>query len=413
MATIALQVGKPSWARTKYDAVIVGSLLVLGLYFPTSIGERFSTTLLGIDLLLALVIVSLLFLEGKHHPSLLVCVSLLTIVPLLLVFTYTSGLHTFTFGALGGYAVLSVLLITDLREIPFPRSLFYLYAAANILNISVGVAILAGSELVTQFLVTHYSVFYPELVPNMLLLRKPILTFGTHSIAAFFLYLFFYASLQTYSLKGKKLFLMFAICYLLLTAALLSVSGLTLAFVGALQLLWCLWSSIRRKWFWAGAIFTVLGAVAGFQLLDAVVKNWADVAETAKLILFSSDNGFLGRVTPGGTMRYSLEYLQYHPLSPVGVADKSGIMFTDSGLIEYLLRGSVVLLALVYGGLFFFLRRSLLARSDAYWLFLVILAFELGFSTLTNFRALYLLPFLVVYLNGLRRTDTGGPFPPS
>jgi hypothetical protein len=85
-------------------------------------------------------------------------------------------------------------------------------------------------------------------------------------------------------------------------------------------------------------------------------------------------------------------------------------MFQDSGPIEYFLRGSVVLLGLVYGSFFFFWR-CLLATSDGYWLFLIILAFELGFTSLANYRALYLLPFFVVYLNWLRRAETGGPSP--
>lgn len=410
MATIALQLRKFGRTRTNWDGVISGSLLVLGLYFPTSIGEQFSTALFGINYLLSLVLLSSLFLETENRPSVVVCVSLLSIVPLLLVFTYTSGLHTYTFGALCGFAVLSVLLITNLREVRFPPYLFHLCVLVNILNILAGVAILAGSDLVKQFLVTHYSVYYPELVPNMLLVRKPILTFGTHSIAAFFLYLFFYASLQTYRLKGKKLFLIFAFCYLFLTAALLSVSGLILASIGALQLFWFLWSSVRRRWLWGGALLAVLGLIAGFQFLGSIVKNWADVKEGAKAIITSSDSGFLGRLASGGTLRYSIDHLRYHPFSPVGVSDKEGLMFQDSGLVEYLLRGSVILVFLVYGGLFFFLRRSLLSRVDAHWLFLVILGFESGFTALTNFRTLYLLPFLVVYLNGLRRSETSGPF---
>jgi hypothetical protein len=410
MATIALQPRKLSRTRRKFDAAIIGSLLVLGFYFPTSIGEQFSTALFGINYLLSLVLLSLLFLEAEDRPSVLVCVSLLSIVPLLLVFTYTSGLRTYTFGACCGYAVLSVLLIMNLREFRLPSSIFYLFGAVNVINILMGASILGGSDFVKQILINHYSVYYSELVPNMLLFRKPVLTFGTHSIAAFFLYLFFYTNLQTYRFKGKKLFLIFAFCYLFLTAALLSVSGLILATVGALQLFWFLWSSVRRRWFWGGALLAVLGLIVSFQLFNSIVNNWADVREGAKAILTSSEGGFLGRVASGGSLRYSIDYLRYHPFSPVGVADKEGLMFQDSGLVEYLLRGSVILVFLVYGGLFFFLRRSLLSKVDANWLFLVILGFELGFTALTNFRALYLLPFLIVYLNGLRRSETSGPF---
>ena len=410
MATIALQLRKIGRTRTNLSGVIAGSLLALGLYFPTSTGEQPSTILVGANYLVCLIFLSLLFFEAEDKPSFHVCITLLSIVPLLLVFTYTSNLHIYTFGALTGYSVLSILLITNLREIRLPSSIFYLFGLVNVINILLGVSILAGSNFVRQILVTHYSIYYPELVPNMLFFRKPVLTFGTHSIAAFFLYLFFYSNLQTYRLRGRKLFLIFAFCYLFLAAALLSVSGLVLAVIGFLQLFWLLWSSVRRRWFWGGALLGVLGLIAGFQLLGSIIKNWADVREGAKVIITSSDSGFLGRFASKGTLLYSMEYLRYHPFSPVGVADREGLMFQDSGFVEYLLRGSIILVLLVYGGLFFFLKRSLLSRADATWLFLVILGFELGFTALTNFRALYLLPFLVVYLNGLRRNETsGGP----
>jgi hypothetical protein len=411
MAAIALQLRKIGRTRTNLSGVIAGSLLALGLYFPTSIGEQPSTTLLGANYLVCFVLLSLLFFEAGDKPSFPVCITLLSIVPLLLVFTYTSNLHIYTFGALSGYSVLSVLLIMNLRETRLPSPIFYLFGLVNVINILMGAAILGGSDFVRQILITHYAIYYPELVPNMLFFRKPVLTFGTHSIAAFFLYLFFYANLQTYRLKGRKLFLIFAFCYLFLIAALLSVSGLVLAALGSLQLLWLFWFSVRRRWFWGGALLAVVGLIAGFQLLDSVLKNWTNVREGAKIILTSSDSGFLGRLTSGGTLRYSVEYLQYHPFSPVGVADREGLMFQDSGLVEYLLRGSIILVLLVYGGLFFFLKRSLLSRTDATWLFLVILGFELGFTALTNFRALYLLPFIVAYLNGLRRNETSELFP--
>src|SRR5260370_35623157 len=83
----------------------------------------------------------------------------------------------------------------------------------------------------------------------MVMFRKPVLTFGTHSLAGFFLYLFFYVNLQTYRLKGGKLFLSFALCYLFLTLSLLSVTGIILGLVGMLPIFYYLAPSMRHRWY--------------------------------------------------------------------------------------------------------------------------------------------------------------------
>ena len=100
-------------------------------------------------------------------------------------------------------------------------------------------------------------------------------------------------------------------------------------------------------------------------------------------------------------MHYDLQYLQQHPFSPVGTSFREGLMFGDNGPVEYMLRGSVPFLVLIYGGLFCFLRRNLILRPHAYFLFAVILLFELGITTLITLRALFLIPVFSVYLNSL------------
>jgi hypothetical protein len=55
-------------------------------------------------------------------------------------------------------------------------------------------------------------------------------------------------------------------------------------------------------------------------------------------------------------------------------------------------------LLLIYFGLYRFLRYNLTSTSHALTLFLVIIAFETGFTAFTYFRTLYLIPFFVIYL---------------
>jgi hypothetical protein len=378
-------------------SVIIGLLLVLGLYFPTTASEHLSIYSVS-AYLIYLALLSVLILRRHGRPSTPACIVLLSITPLLLAFTFTSGLSTLRLGALFVYGVLSVLFITNLRDVGLPHWFGRLWVTVNIINIAAGFAIVAGVQPVNDFIIAHYSTAYDELLPNMLALHKPVLTFGSHSTAAFFLYLFFWTNLQAYKLKGQKLFIIFSVCYLFLTLYVLSTSALVFTAVGLVQLAALVWSSARHKIVWATAALLVMLSSAAFWV-PAI--NWNASLEVVKGILFDPGNGLSGRLLPGGTMYYDLQYLQQHPFSPVGTSYREGFMFGDNGPVEYMLRGSVPFLLLIYGGLFYFLRRNLILRPHAYFLFAAILLFELGITTLINLRALFLIPVFGVYLNSL------------
>ena len=95
-------------------------LLLAGMYFPSVASERFSAFSLSAFVIVAALLLLLVF--RKHgHPNFLRCLAILSITPLLLLFTVTSGLATLKLGALFQYAVLSVMLIATFRDIILPR----------------------------------------------------------------------------------------------------------------------------------------------------------------------------------------------------------------------------------------------------------------------------------------------------
>lgn len=385
------------------DAVLLSALILVGMYFPTSMGGDFSKALLGANYLAGFVLLVLLA-RRYGTAGLAVSVVCLSIVPLLLVFTLTSHLNFYTPGALAAYMLLSLLLILRIRGAALPDWGFRLFVVVNILNVVAIAAALTGFEPVGQLLVDRYSAGFPGLVQYMFDVRKPVLTFASHSIAGFFFYLFFFCALQTWRLRGRKLFLFFAYCYVLALFSLLSVTGLLLGVLAFCQLNFHL-SARSKKLVMATLLVVAVGVPVGLRLALPASLGWNDALEIAKATLTSSENGIAGRFGPGGTLFYDVGYIKEHPLSPVGVSYGDQFFFGDSGPIEYLLRGSVPLLLIVYGGYFLFLRRNLLSRADAYLVFGVTLAFEIGYSTLTYYRAFCLIPFFVIYLNGLRRGD--------
>jgi hypothetical protein len=388
--------------------MIICLLLVFGLYFPTTASSHLSIFSVS-AYLICLALLSVLIFRRHGRPSAPICIALLSITPVLLVFTFTSGLSTLRLGALLGYGVLSVLFITNVRDIKLPHWFDWLWVAVNIINILVGFAIVLGVQSVDDFIIAHYSLGYDELLPYMLELHKPVLTFGSHSIAAFFLYLFFWVNLQAYKRKGQKWLVVFSVCYLFLTLCLLSVSAVVFGAAGLFQLAAHFWSSMRHKVLWATAVLCLILATAAFW---SPSMDWGASAGVVKSIIQDPDNGLSGRLLPGGTMYYDLQYLREHPFSPVGASFREGFMFGDDGPVEYLLRGSVPFLLLIYGGLFYFLWRNMISRFHAVFLFVAVVMFELGITTLVSLRALYLIPVFIVYLNSLTAPQAQHCSPP-
>ncbi|WP_141493445.1 hypothetical protein [Bacillus thuringiensis] len=117
----------------------------------------------------------------------------------------------------------------------------------------------------------------------------------------------------------------------------------------------------------------------------------------------SHSNGVLGRYSDNGNLAGNLDYINEHPFRPIGFGYSPEIFYGDSGIVEYLTRGSVLLVLSMYGALFLFLKNNLYSKKIAYSLFILIVLFEIGFTVLTYGRMLYLLPFVVLYLNSLEQ----------
>lgn len=382
---------------------MLAGLLMVGMYCPTDASGRITALSAASDLVCLFLLAQLIWGRNNEFIS-PVSIILLSITPLLLVFSGTSGLPTLKLGALAGYGLLSLLCLVDVRDIPVSRWLDRIWQIINVVNIGGGIAILAGFRPVDDFIIRFYSFGYEDLLPNMLLWRRPVLTFASHSIAGFFWYLFFWINLQAYKARREKIFIVFSIFYLFFTYSMLSVTGLLLGFIATVQLGIFAWSRTRRKL----AVSVVLISLFLISMNFWPSKStWPDAVDIGKRILQDPQNGFLGRFLPDGTMYEDVQYIKDHPLSPVGASYKAGMMFGDSGPVEYVLRGSLPLLLLVYGGFYYFLRRNLVSRRHAYFLFAATLAFELGISALTYFRTFCLLPVFVVYLNHLQRLPSG------
>ena len=372
-------------------------LLVVGLYFPSSIGEVISIPLYLINGLALLAMLGMLLLRRRGVLSVLAVVNAAAVNVILLVSTLFSPLTEFAYGGMIPIFLCSLLLCVNVREIGLTTTVRTLFDVCNGINIVLAIMLLLRIPLVTEFFLTHYASGYEELLPYMIEEGKPVLMFGSHSVAGFFFYLLFYVTFQTFVVLGSKLNLVYALCYLGLLTSLSSFTSVVFAVVAILQIV------IHFQWhksFLAGLIASALILAAVLVVLprvDAFDDLKADLVEVTQ----RQDNGLLGRYSSSGGLVGNLGYIAEHPFRPIGLGLSWQLWYADSGPVEYILKGSFPLLITMYTGAFLFFYKNLRNKRRAIFLFLIFLGFEIGYSNLQYIRTQFFLPFLVVYLNGL------------
>jgi hypothetical protein len=380
------------------DEGVVALLLFVGLYLPCSSGGEWSASFFWLNRGLSVALLSQLAWRHGTRPGAVTFVSL----PIMIVMAVCTLCHSFfriSGGEFATFSLIALLFSLDLRQV---RSGWFVHAcflAANVLNIVGGIAILVGNEWVGQLLTNSYSQFYPELMPAMLSLHKPVLTFGNHSVAAFFIYLFFWLNWETYKRDRGKLALCFAISELVLLVALASFTSIFFSAVALTQIGVWLWKR-SRKVFAATVLCFLLVMLIGVRLLEAQVGDLEDLPMVSGTTLNNAISGPLARYGPGGNvLNTTMVYLAKHPYSPIGFAPPISTDVVDSGTLEYVLRGSIPLLVLLYLGLYRFLRYNLRLWIHVLAIFLAIVIFETGFTVLVYYRTACLLPFIVIWLN--------------
>jgi hypothetical protein len=375
--------------------LLLAAVLLLGLYCPSSIAGQQSRWLWALPGVAVVAALGLLILVRGTRPAQLACAA--AAMGFLLFFTLVTPTWSFSPGALLPYTALCLLLCANIAEIDYGPALRTCWLVLNTVNIGCSVLVIAGYQPMKDFLIANYSAFYDVLVPRMLDAGKPVLVFGSHSVAAFFFFVCFFVHLKSFSVKRSMWSLSGAFVYLVLLMSLKSVSAYLLV-LGGIGLM------VNYTW-GRTAILVGCGAVvvAGIAALVIPPAQWRDAASSMENIWTAPESGFQGRYSEFGVLAANLRHIGSHPLRGIGVGYSESLWYGDSGPTELWIRGSFPLLLALYCGFWFFLRHNVASKDTAVAVFLIYLGFEIAYSNLLYLRTVCILPFVVVRLNGLTR----------
>ena len=386
------------------SAALVCGLVLFAFYFPSSTGGVISQPLTVVALIVTCIALGALASRrrGLGRPSAVLSSGVL--IAVLVAATIISPFEQISPGLLAIYLALALLFALNLRDVSHPRLVFGTFLAINVISVVLGILITLDVTAADTLLKTYYQAFRPDLLHSMLdLSDKPVLTFATHSMAAFMIYLLLLMSLRTFTAGGSRWWLAVVAVHLVLLVALTATTSYLFLGVAIVQILAVVG---RRRPALVYAVVVIALLAIPFALVASGVRA-VDVADELTFRLIGDEvHGFVARYASEGLLATNFRYLLQHPLQPIGFDYSDALYLGDSGVIVTMLRGSVPLLLATYGGLFFFLRWNLQSRRMALWLWVVIVAFEVGFTPLQYFRFTGFLPFAVVYFNSISAGTT-------
>ena len=392
--------------RDRTRTLLVCALAIFGLYVPSSIGGTILESLSMLSLtVIGLAVLGLLLGSGAigSRPAV---VSALALVGVLAFATVLSPFAALARGVLMMYMILAgicCLRLPRTTDSPWPRRVLL---TISVISLAAGALTALGVRWIDTVQEMWYAAFRPSLVISMVeLANKPVLTFATHSMAAFMFYLLLFLALRTWQASRRMEWLLITAGYAALLVALNSTTAWLLLVVAVVQML----DAVTR-----GAHRNKLVALMAIAALVALgLWGWhggSSLAAWRARLLGDGDHGFIARYAPGGLFADDLAYLRSWAFRPLGVTYTRNLYLTDSGIIVALLRGSLPFLIAIYAALFFFFRGNLASVRTAVWLCVVTAAFDLGFTPLEYFRCLALFPFVVMYLASTE-ASAGPPLP--
>jgi hypothetical protein len=379
---------------------LIPLLFIVGVYFPSSINTIILPILeFLIYIPLFLVLLYFLLRQKVFNKDFLLLAFIINASLLLFSFTSADLFDKRSYGIYPAYFIYSLIILINFKKIGYSKYLKTSLLLVSFFQIVLGAGLLIKDITIEDFILDNYSYGYPTLVPYMLQQLKPVTTFATHSVSAFFFFILFILNFYTYKQNNKFIYLLFSIFFIILLLFTRSNTAYMYTFVSLLFLLVYLSKSpVSLFWFltFSGAI-AIYGYYEYFEVVNVLISY--DLAETTG----SQGSGILGRYSSSSAnyLAPTIQFIKDHPFTPIGLSYSDNIFFTDSGPIIYFIRGSIFLVLAMYLGLYLFLRNNILNKQISFFLFVVFMLFETGMPNLIYTRSLYLLIFVGVYFNYL------------
>ena len=272
-----------------------------------------------------------------------------------------------------------------------------------ITQIILGWGIILQIDIIQKILLAFFdgNLLTIGLLSEMIVQLKPINTFLTHSIAGFYMFIFFVLNFYTFIFKNKIIYLIISFNFLFFLIFLNSSTSFYFFLISIGLIMFELFNLGNKKVLF---FLIFIGCILVFFYYPTIINNYRFTNfDDYYTIRQSNVNGIATRYSKDSRFwfRENYEYIEDNPFVGLGLNFNNKLFYTDNGYLLIYLRGSIYLFLLFYIGFINFLKRNIIGNKFFIISIITYLLFELGYANLLNSRSLYFLPFLILYFNNL------------
>ena len=378
-------------------------LLFIGMYFPSSFFgvNKYIEIYFYIPLMIVLLFFIFKFkLFNNKKIFFFIGINLL-----LILFTVIKAaeFQRITWGALPPFFLFSLLICLNFKLENYFKKIITWFNIFIITQIILSWGIILQIDLIQKILLAFFdgNLLTFGLLNEMIVQLKPINTFLTHSIAGFYMFIFFVLNFYTFIFKNKIIYLIISFNFLFFLIFLNSSTSFYFFLISIGLIMFELFNLGNKKVLF---FLIFIGCILVFFYYPTIINNYRFTNfDDYYTIRQSNVNGIATRYSKDSRFwfRENYEYIEANPFVGLGLNFNNKLFYTDNGYLLIYLRGSIYLFLLFYIGFINFLKRNIIGNKFFIISIIAYLLFELGYANLLNSRSLYFLPFLILYFNNL------------
>lgn len=394
--------------KGKWEIVNRCLLLIAFFYvvlFPTSVGGVISDNVwIPRNILAFVVALYIVFKNGVNRTPFIIALLLVGLLMLLTLTTYLLGESSdlkVAYASVSAFASTIVMWCITFQDTEISEKFIKVFLNVFTALLCIwGLGLAWNNELAVTFTQTWFSQLTEDMFENMILIRgKPVMSFGTHSMAAFFLLVvYFYNCIMIREKKNSFLQYIYLGIFIYLEFCLRSNTAILAIVVMVFLLIWAKNNILTRLFVSVVVIIVVYYMVkSGYveEFLSYILLNpQADKHGLEGRYfsdMFDGNYEMASKYFGVGFLRSRTDYFDMR----------------DSGIIYIFTQGNIPALMMSYFLMYYFLRRNLNKHYNK--IFILFFVWEIiSSSTFTSVKMIFAQVLTIFIINNLcRKKETG------
>lgn len=295
--------------------------------------------------------------------------------------------------------ILTLLYLVEIRlgnSRKVNRLIINLLDILCLISIVWNIGILLKNQEIINFTYNNYNQYFKTaLFYSVIVDGKPVMSFGVHTYASYFYFLFFILSFYTYDVTLNVRYLAYCVFLMFFTLFLTSTTSTIFCI---LMLFFIVKKLMKSKNKFKYIILFLLGCI----LIFILSKYYGLIYNKLYSNITNGRNSFVSRYSSKSVFVDNAKVICTSLGIGFNIVKSLNLSYSDSGYVVLLTMGSFPLLICIYYKIYKFLKINIPCDYSKY-IIIVIFLFEFAIPACLSIRFIFLTIFIILYLNNLKK----------